>query len=47
VRHEGHIIAGGVEKEVTFTDADHKLEEAIDTAYPPSIAAMRQVLSTQ
>jgi hypothetical protein len=33
VRHEGRITAGGIEKEVTFTDADPKLDEAIDTAY--------------
>jgi hypothetical protein len=32
-RHEGHISAGGVEKEVIFTDVDPKLNNDIDTAY--------------
>jgi hypothetical protein len=32
-RHEGHVSAGGVEKEVIFTDADPKLNNDIDTAY--------------
>jgi hypothetical protein len=33
VRHEGHIRAGGVDKDVTFTDADPNLNDTIDTAY--------------
>ena len=33
VRHEGHIRAGGVEKEVTFVDADPDLNDQIDAAY--------------
>ncbi len=33
VRHEGHIRAGGVEKEVTFVDADPDLNNQIDAAY--------------
>lgn len=33
VRHEGHIQAGGVGKEVTFVDAGHGLEDQIDAAY--------------
>jgi hypothetical protein len=33
VRHEGHIWAGGVEKDVTFVEADHNLNDQIDTAY--------------
>jgi len=33
VRHEGRISVGGVEKEVTFSDADPMLNEAIDAAY--------------
>jgi hypothetical protein len=33
VRHEGHIQAGGVDKDVTFVDADHDLDNQIDTAY--------------
>lgn len=31
--HEGHIRAGGVEKDVTFVDADDTLNDAIDAAY--------------
>lgn len=33
VRHEGHIQAGGIDKDVTFVEADHDLEDQIDTAY--------------
>ncbi len=33
VRHEGHIRAGGVEKDVTFVDADPSLNDQIDAAY--------------
>jgi hypothetical protein len=33
VRHEGHIWAGGVEKDVTFVDADPNLNDQIDAAY--------------
>jgi hypothetical protein len=33
VRHEGHIHAGGVEKDVTFVDADPDLNDQIDAAY--------------
>jgi hypothetical protein len=33
VRHEGHIRAGGVEKDVTFVDADHDSDDALDAAY--------------
>ena len=33
-RHEGHIRAGGVEKDVTFVEqADPKLDKQIDAAY--------------
>lgn len=32
-RHEGHIQAGGVEKDVTFVDADDGIEDALDDAY--------------
>src|SRR5215475_872906 len=32
-RHEGHIRAGGVEKDVTFVDADPSINDQIDTAY--------------
>jgi hypothetical protein len=31
--HEGHIQAGGVEKDVAFVDADHAVADALDTAY--------------
>src|SRR5256885_2629173 len=33
VRHEGHIEAGGVDKDVTFVDADHDIDDQIDAAY--------------
>ncbi len=35
VRHEGRIVAGGIQKDVTFVDveSDHNLEGQIDTAY--------------
>ena len=33
VRHEGHIEAGGVGKDIAFVDADHALDDQIDAAY--------------
>ena len=33
VRHEGHILAGGIERDVTFVDADPGVNDRIDTAY--------------
>src|SRR5438067_2059796 len=33
VRHEGHIRAGGVDKDVTFVDADPNINDQIDAAY--------------
>jgi hypothetical protein len=33
LHHEGRIRAGGVEKDVTFVDADSNLVDAIDNAY--------------
>jgi hypothetical protein len=33
VRHQGHIRAGGVERDVSFADADPDLNDAIDAAY--------------
>jgi hypothetical protein len=33
VRHQGHIRAGGVDKDVSFADADPDLNDAIDAAY--------------
>jgi hypothetical protein len=33
VRHEGHIKAGGVDKDVAFVDAGHSLDGQIDAAY--------------
>src|SRR3989475_7724761 len=33
VRHEGRIWAGGVEKDVTFADADHAIDDELDAAY--------------
>jgi hypothetical protein len=32
-RHEGHIRAGGVDKDVSFVDADEDVTEEIDAAY--------------
>jgi hypothetical protein len=33
VRHEGHIRAGGVDKDVVFADADDDIDDQIDGAY--------------
>ena len=33
VRRQGHIDAGGVEKDVTFVDADPEVNEKLDAAY--------------
>src|SRR5205809_6375196 len=33
VRHAGHIQAGGIEKDVTFVDADPNLNDEIDAGY--------------
>jgi hypothetical protein len=33
VRHQGHIRAGGVERDVTFADADPARNDQIDAAY--------------
>jgi len=33
VRREGHIEAGGIDRDVTFVDADPVLNDAIDAAY--------------
>ena len=32
-RHQGRIRAGGDEKDVSFVDADHNINEQIDAAY--------------
>ena len=32
-RHEGHIRAGGVDKDVRIVDADHDIDDQIDVAY--------------
>ena len=32
-RRKGRIHAGGVDKDVTFADADHSLDDQIDAAY--------------
>src|SRR2546425_8096441 len=32
-RHEGRIRAGGIEKDVTFVDADHDIDDEVDAAY--------------
>jgi hypothetical protein len=33
VRHQGHIRAGGIDKDVTFADPDPALNDQIDAAY--------------
>jgi hypothetical protein len=33
VRHEGHIQTGGIDKDVTFVDADLDINDQIDAAY--------------
>ena len=33
VRHQGHIQAGGVNRDVAFADTDHSLDDEIDAAY--------------
>lgn len=32
-RHEGHIRAGGVNKDITFVDADDSVNDQVDAAY--------------
>ena len=32
-RQEARIWAGGIEKDVTFVDADHDIDDEIDAAY--------------
>ena len=32
-KHEGRIRAGGVEKDVTFVNADHAMDDKVDAAY--------------
>jgi hypothetical protein len=32
-RRDGHIQAGGVDRDVTFADADHDLDDQIDAVY--------------
>ena len=32
-RHEGRLRAGGVEKDVTFVNADHAIDDKVDAAY--------------
>jgi hypothetical protein len=32
-RHEGHIQAGGADKDVRFVDADHDIDDELDAVY--------------
>jgi hypothetical protein len=32
-RHEGHVRFGGLDRDVTFVDADHSIDDQIDAAY--------------
>ncbi len=45
-RHAGHIAAGGIDKDVSFVEADRALNDQIDAAYRTSTAATLQVSST-
>ena len=47
VRHEGHIQAGGVDKDVTFVEADPGINDQIDEAYRTKYRRYGRVLSTQ
>ena len=31
--HKGRISAGGLDREVTFVNADHKIDDDVDAAY--------------
>jgi hypothetical protein len=33
VLHEGHVRGGGIDKDVTFVDAPHDVNDALDAAY--------------
>jgi len=33
LRHEGHVQAGGVSKDVAFADAGHDIDDQLDAAY--------------
>jgi len=51
-RHEGRIRAGGVEKEVTFVDAGHDIDDEVDAAYRAKYqryagSILNSVLTTQ
>ena len=51
-RHEGRIRAGGVEKDVTFVDADHGIDDDVDAAYRSKYqryagSILNSVLTTQ
>ena len=46
-RHEGHIQAGGVEKDVTFVEeADPEINDQIDAAYQYQVPPLPFKLST-
>ena len=50
--HEGRIRAGGVEKEVTFVDAGHDIDDEVDAAYRAKYqryagSILNSVLTTQ
>jgi hypothetical protein len=33
VQHEGHVRGGGIDRDVTFVDAPHDVDDALDAAY--------------
>jgi hypothetical protein len=32
-RHDGHIRSGGIDRDVTFADGDHAIDDRLDAAY--------------
>jgi hypothetical protein len=51
-RHEGRIRAGGIQRGVTFVDADHDIDDEVDAAYRTKYrryagSVLNSVLTTQ
>ena len=52
VRHEGHILAGGIARDVTFVDADSGMHDQIDIEYRTkyhryAASIVSQIVSTE
>jgi hypothetical protein len=45
VCHEGHIRPGGIDKDVTFVDADSDINDQIDAAYPTKYRYAASIVS--